>query len=584
LNNSIYHQVNINGKDDFPVVSVDLRQSIFGHHSFTVKIKDKHNLKSVKQFEDALGTIGGNVLFTFESPFYTDKKSEFKGIVTQVGVTESTGADCTISISGYSPSILLDNLANSAIYLKKSLQDVFRDLLASQPSNILANKNNSQKAGKADFIFQFNESNYNFLARHAQYSGEWLFYDGETLHLGLPSNTKKHKLTIGKDITNLKLQMFTAPLKQKVSGYTYKEDKSIVKDLNSLIQAKDYLDEAKNKSNKFFTTEGLAPAMVSSESRDYPEDYAKNKANVLEAGLMTVRAYSNYPGLHLGDSIEILTEDDTYGKFVVVELNHELDLSGYRNEFVAIPESVKSPPENPTIIYPSISSMTAKVTDNKDPDKLGRIKVQFTWTNDKLETDWIRVVHSAAGPGYGNYFTPEVGDQVNVEFEFGNPDMPYASGSLYHNKNKPDNSFNDNNYLKVIRTKGGNQIVINDEGGKESIEISPKDAKHKIFIDNSSKKIEITSFGDITITAADNITLDAKKKIDIKCDELVIKANKSASIESVEVKVKGTSSVALEATGQFGIKGATTKVEGQGSLELKASGITQVNGSLVKIN
>lgn len=584
MSNSIYHQVNINGKDDYPVVSVDLRQSIFGHHQFIIKIKDKHNLKNISQFESATDTIGGNVLFTFETPFYSGVKSEFKGLITQVGISESVGDDCTITISGYSPTILMDNLRNTASYFKKSLSDLFKDLLAEQPSNILGNKNNSTLKGASDFTFQFNESNYNFLARQAAQSGEWLFYNGESLLLGLPSNSKTHKLKIGQDITNLKLQMFTSPLKQEISGYSYDKDKNEKKDLNALISPKDYLSDAKNKSNKFFTSKGLAPAMISSESRDYLEGFAKSKANMLESSLMTVRAHSNFPGLVLGDIIEILTSEDTYGKFIVVELNHELDLSGYNNEIVAIPASVKSPPTNPTIHQPEISSMTGKVIDNKDPDKLGRVKVQFTWTESKLETDWLRVTQDAAGSGYGNYFTPEIGDQVLVGFEFGNPDMPYVSGSLYHSKNEPKAFYHDKNYLKVIHTKGGNKIIINDEGGEESIEISTKGEKHKVLLDNKTKKIEIISFGDISITAADNITLDAKKKIEIKCDELAIKANKKASLESLEVSVKGTKAVELEASGQFGIKGAKTAVEGSGTLELKSSGITGVKGSLVQIN
>ena len=45
------------------------------------------------------------------------------------------------------------------------------------------------------------------------------------------------------------------------------------------------------------------------------------------------------------------------------------------------------------------------VTNNKDPDKLGRLKITFPWLSDDNETDWVRMT-SIHGRGRARGFFP----------------------------------------------------------------------------------------------------------------------------------------------------------------------------------
>jgi len=63
----------------------------------------------------------------------------------------------------------------------------------------------------------------------------------------------------------------------------------------------------------------------------------------------------------------------------------------------------------------------AIVTNNKDPDGLGRVKLKLPWMADAAESDWARVVTPMAGAGRGFYCLPEVDDEVLVAFEHGSP-------------------------------------------------------------------------------------------------------------------------------------------------------------------
>ena len=59
------------------------------------------------------------------------------------------------------------------------------------------------------------------------------------------------------------------------------------------------------------------------------------------------------------------------------------------------------------------------VTNNQDPDGLGRVKVRLPWLSDSDETLWARVAAPMAGNGRGLYLLPEVYFEFLVEFVVG---------------------------------------------------------------------------------------------------------------------------------------------------------------------
>ena len=81
--------------------------------------------------------------------------------------------------------------------------------------------------------------------------------------------------------------------------------------------------------------------------------------------------------------------------------------------------------------------VTGVVTNNKDPDKLGRVKVRFPWLSDTDESWWARVASPMAGKDRGVFFLPEVDDEVLVAFEHGDPRFPYVIGALWNGSTPP---------------------------------------------------------------------------------------------------------------------------------------------------
>ena len=187
------------------------------------------------------------------------------------------------------------------------------------------------------------------------------------------------------------------------------------------------------------------------------------------------------------------------------------------------------------------------VTNNQDPDGLGRVKVKFPWLSDVDESTWARVAAPMAGDQRGVYFLPEVEDEVLVAFEHGDVRFPYVLGALWNGKDAPPASNDDGkNNVRIIKSRSGHVIKLNDEDGKETIEIVDKSEKNSILIDTANNSIAVTSDKDITLSASNGtIKLDAQK----------IEINSSGP-----TKIAAGSTASVEASATLTVKGATVNI------------------------
>jgi uncharacterized protein involved in type VI secretion and phage assembly len=170
------------------------------------------------------------------------------------------------------------------------------------------------------------------------------------------------------------------------------------------------------------------------------------------------------------------------------------------------------------------------VTNNQDPDKMGRVKLRFPWLSDTDESTWARVAAAMAGPNRGLFLLPEVEDEVLVAFEHGDPRFPYVVGALWNGKDSPpaDNADGKND-VRMLRSRSGHVIRLVDSAGAERIEITDKTGDNTVTIDSASNAITI---------AATNVTIKA--------------ANGKLRLEGATIEI--------EASGPARLKGATVDI------------------------
>ena len=190
------------------------------------------------------------------------------------------------------------------------------------------------------------------------------------------------------------------------------------------------------------------------------------------------------PAIVAGASVKI----DSIGKrfagtyFVTAATHRFTAKDGYATQFIISGQTPSTllrllQPDGPVVSSPGV--VIGIVTDNQDPDGWGRVKVKYPWLSDEHASDWARVVAVGAGAERGVEFLPEIDDEVLVGFEMGDIHYPYVIGGLWNGKDTPPKKNQDvvsggRVQQRIIRSRTGHQIVLDDSDGQSGITIADK--------------------------------------------------------------------------------------------------------------
>ena len=175
------------------------------------------------------------------------------------------------------------------------------------------------------------------------------------------------------------------------------------------------------------------------------------------------------------------------------------------------------------------------VTNNKDPDGMGRVRVKFPWLSGSDESWWARIATTMAGSSRGTYFLPEVDDEVLVSFEHGDIKSPFIVGGLWNGKDAPPTTNSDGkNNIRMIKSRSGHIVRLDDTSGNEKIEIIDQTGSNSITIKSSDNSITITCNGTMKLEAKTGIEITSQAGIKIQAN-----ANIDMSASAL-VNIKGT--------------------------------------------
>ena len=514
-----------------PKVRFDGEEFLFESLMLEQKMNSCHYFEVVKEFfsqdemwqakpGELIGMIGSRVLIYLEH-LDGSHPYEFSGWVTDVqidswedfaGRSGNRRRSNKVRIIGQGDVVKLDGAATMHSFVDCSLSSIVAQ--TTQDSRLEVKCNPKYKA-LLPYAMQYGESKFEFLNRLSYTYGELFFYDGRTLFFGTPDDPRSEDLYVDQDLTSLRTYSSAVPRKYIGYGYLPMEDQFVRTPECFKPNDKHWLiDTITKRSDYLFPDKGVVEAGTPAYHDSHIYDMADNRRSDAAGRMMNIEGETRTCRIKLGGLVNVffpLKMDVPWlGQYRIIQIIHRVDKNGnYSNHFVAIPSQYEYVPErfmHKLVAYPEV----ATVSDNNDPKGQGRVKVQFYWQKPlSLSTNWLRVQTPDAGSSdkvssnRGWVTIPEVGDQVMVGFEHGDPHRPFVMGSLFHGKSGIGGGVDNKN--KSFSTKQGNYFRLNGSNGSVVLS-TPLGAVFQRFDKD----------GNATIKAIKNHFVRAKEKASIE--------------------------------------------------------------------
>ena len=607
--NQVHATVSIDGENR-NYTHISLVQKFGQHHYFDIEVLCSPLVKENvwhHEREEMIALQGKTVVIRMKHEFSGDE-SIFKGIITSIGMDGDKGVSGTLHYRGYSTTILLESGRTMDSFTDATLGEIVSEVVEKY-GNGISIVNNPAFKSRIPYVQMQEESAYEFLRRLAWQYGEWFYYNGQVLYFGNPYKEKDENLIYDIDMDSMHFSSCVAPFHFSRHDYLsdshmdmFGDDSEAVRGINTYL------------ANAMKTSEGLyrsQTTMYSHTATGHPldiEHFTAVEKGRKVSSLVWMTGNTKTCRVRIGEPVVVqippnMCKRRDMGRYRIVELTHRIEVSGgYANSFKGIPASMEYIPTE-DMRMPVAHAMLAEVTDNADPENLGRVQVQFAWQKSRNKTtNWIRVRSLDAGSSEtvsknrGFVFVPEIGDQVMVEFELGDPCRPYVSGSMFHKNN--GEGGNADNHIKTIVTRSGHTLEFNDdENGQWGITIKDRNGC-ALHLDTKGKNIEITapetmSFTakNVSINAQENVQIAAKQNVDITAESDINLAAKGNLTEQADgdmsVAVKGN--INAEAKTDVNLSGQNARVDAKSKMtingtETLASGkVTTIQGAAHKV-
>ena len=431
----------------------------------------------------------------------------FRGFVLESELEYEVFGSQTGRLLGVSQSYVMDLTSRREYYFQMTPEDVSRELVAISGLELTG----TLEGQKLSFV-QMAESDFNFLLRFVDESEKWL----RPSHTGVEVRDAFQpglKLQWRGEYGLLRFEVLGKLHTRSLTGshYDYRKMESRVtggvQDDAALYGSATKMTGA-TKAQAAKMGGGFVTARERLLAVDDLSPRLKKESRRATGQMVTCRGVSREQRLRAGDEVTIEGVLDANGTYGLIRVEHQWTVNGYSNEFLCTPWKRYTNPE--AIPVPRFDGVVpARVADNNDPEGLGRLQVQYYWQEDSY-TCWVRAMTANAGADRGIFMLPEIGDEVWVMFEEGDPERGRVLGSTWNGIMNPpreelwggDTAPND---VKRLVTKSGHRLSLDDKDGKNAIVIATPKHVNVSMMESSNETgdsmLALHSDGDMFLSA-----------------------------------------------------------------------------------
>ncbi len=518
-----------------------------------------------------------------------DPATVFQGEITAVELEVSNNEVPTTIVRAYARSHRLQRGRHSRSFMNMSDKDIVEKIAGEVSLQAECDDTDTTH----DYVFQYNQTNWEFLRERAALNGFELFVNDRTLHFRKPQNGQSEgpEQKLWDNLLDIRVKMASSFQASSVvvRGWDPSSKEAIVGTASS-ASMKPEIGEDRNGSAMAASFGDATVYIVNQPVADQTE------ANTIASAIYTELdgAFIEAEGSCLGDptlAAGMTINMPTLGTrlsgqyYLTSVVHHAVSDSGYTTSFVisgrrstSLYDTVRA--DDGKVGLPS--AVIALVTNNTDEEGLGRVKVKYPWLDDSEESWWARLASPMAGSSRGFFFLPEVNDEVLVTFEHGDITRPFVIGSLWNGQDQPPMTNNEvvsNSQVntRLIKTRAGHKITLDDTENSEKITIEDKTENNKITIESSTNKISIDADGDIAVTAAGKVTVNSTGDTTVDAANATVTATQKATVTA-------TQSLELEGTAEVKIHAATISINADAKLELNGGALMTASAGIIQLN
>ena len=290
------------------------------------------------------------------------------------------------------------------------------------------------------------------------------------------------------------------------------------------------------------------------------------------------------PKLRAGTAISIDNLGAPFdGKYTITTSRHRYESdTGYTTSFAVTGRQERSlyGLTSGCGIRGGLGVVIGQVSDSKDPQSQGRVKLAFPWLSDDYVSDWARTVQPGAAKDRGTMVVPEVGDEVLVAFEQGDVRRPYVLGGLYNGVDTPnsgsveviDSGSGAVNRRSFISRRGHRIDLLDQDGRTEGVSIISGDEKLQVVLDAVGTSVTVHSDGTVKIEGRNGVVVDAgSAKLELKAGQISLSAQSGVTVDG------GGGPVSVKSGADLSLQGSTQTV-------INGGGLASITAGLVKIN
>ncbi len=171
-------------------------------------------------------------------------------------------------------------------------------------------------------------------------------------------------------------------------------------------------------------------------------------------------------------------------------------------------------------LYPAL------VEDLVDPENLGRIQLRFPGFGEagREARAWATLLSLYADANQGWQILPEVGSQVIVGFEAGDPARPYIVGACWNGRAALPESPQAANNKRLLRTRSGSELLFDDSDGAVKVQLTTPGGHTLKLDDVGDVELRHSNGCSITLTLGGQVTVHANSTVDVSAAVVNLKA------------------------------------------------------------